>query len=312
MLIGYSDIDIRLAQPAIEIGRRAEALGYDSLYFAGGGRDSALLGALTGQMVPRLRVGASVVSVWQNKPLTMAETAIIANEALDGRFVLGLGLSHPHMVEQRLGMKFERPILYLREYLTILMQFMDDHAVDFEGELLSAHWPVNIPFARRPQVLVAALGPQALRVAGRLSDGTMTFMVPLRSLEGMTIPIASQAAEEVGRPRPHFLASIPICVTADKARARADAAETFVNYGSGHYPSYRAALDRGETAGPEDVAIFGSEEEVAAALGRYRDIGIDEIYCVPFGTPQERLRTFRFLPQLSEYNAAAGAAAGAR
>ncbi|CAN5248132.1 TIGR03564 family F420-dependent LLM class oxidoreductase [soil metagenome] len=306
MKIGYSDIDIRLGKPAIEIGRKAEALGYDSLYFAGGGRDSAMLATLTGHSVPRLRVGSSIVSVWQNRPLAMAETAIIANEALDGRFVLGLGLSHPHMVVDRLGMKFERPILYLREYLTILMQCLDDHKADYDGELLSAHAPINIQYNRRPQVLIAALGPQALRVAGRLSDGTMTFMVPLRSLEELTIPIASQAAQEVGRPRPHFLASLPICVPADKERARADAAQTFINYGSGYYPSYRAALDRAEVAGPDDVAIFGTEEEVAQALGRYRDIGIDEIYCVPFGTPEERAATFEFLPQLSEYNAAGG------
>lgn len=305
MRISYMDIDLRHAKPAIELGRAAEELGYDGMYFAGGGRDPVLLSALTGQAVPRLRLGSGIVSVWQIKPLAMAESAIIANEALDGRFVLGLGLSHPHMVQDRMGVKYERPILVLKEYLTILMQCLDNHAVDFEGEVLSAHATLNIPFARRPQVLIAALGPQALRVTGRLADGTMTFMVPLRSLEEMAIPTASQAAAEVGRPRPYFLASMPICVTADKERARADAAKTFVNYGSGYYPSYRAALDRGGIAGPEDVAIIGSEEEVARELGRYRDIGIDEIYCVPFGTPEEQARTFCFLPQLSEHNAAA-------
>lgn len=299
MQIGYTDIDIRLAGPAIELAREAEARGYDSLYFAGGGRDSALLAALSGHSVSRLAVGSSIVSIWQIKPLAMAETAIIANDALDGRFILGLGLSHFHMVEQRLGMKFERPIRYLREYLTILMQCLEQKEANFDGEMLSSHAPINIPFTKRPRVLIAALGPQALRVAGSLSDGTITFMVPLRSLEDMTIPIASQAAQEAGRPRPHFCASIPICVTADKDRARADAAATFVNYGSGYYPSYRAALDRGEASGPEAVAIFGDEEEVRRELGRYRDIGIDEICCVPFGTPEERIHTFRFLAELS-------------
>lgn len=97
----------------------------------------------------------------------------------------------------------------------------------------------------------------------------MTFMVPLRSLEELTIPIASQAAQEAKRPRPHFCVSIPICVTADKVRARQDAAATFVNYGSGYYPSYRAALDRAEIKGPDDVAIFG----------------VDEIYCISLRIP---------------------------
>lgn len=305
MRISYLDIDLRHGKPAVELGRTAEELGYDGVYFAGGGRDPVLLSALTGQAVPRLRLGSGIVSIWQIKPLALAESAIIANEALDGRFVLGVGLGHPHMVQERMGVKYERPIRFLREYLTILMQCLEHRAVDFDGEMLSAHATLNITFAQRPQVLVAALGPQALRVTGRLADGTMTFMVPLNSLEEMTIPIASQAAAEAGRPRPYFLASMPICVTADKDRARSAAAVTFVNYGSGYYPSYRAALDRAGIAGPEDVAIIGTEEEVARELGRYRDIGIDEIYCVPFGTAEEQARTFRFLPQLSEHNAAA-------
>src|SRR6202030_3368294 len=116
-------------------------------------------------------LGTSVLSVFQLQPVALAEQALTVNDALGGRFRLGLGLSHAHMVEHRFGLNFERPIRYLREYLTILMQVLDTVQVDFKGEMLAAQTTLRITGVRRPQVLIAALGPQALRVAGALSDG---------------------------------------------------------------------------------------------------------------------------------------------
>ena len=237
-------------------------------------------------------------------PLAMAEQALTVNDALGGRFVLGLGISHPHMVRERFGRTYERPVRFLREFLTILMTAMDRGKVDFDGDMLSCHTELRLQNMRRPKVLIAALGPQSVAVAGRWADGTLTFMVPLPALESMTIPTASAAAREAGRPRPFFLAQAPICVTRDEAAARAHIGKQFERYGNGYYPAYKASLDRaGVSGGPGAVALVGTEEQVARELARYRDIGIDQFMGVVSGTPDEQARTTAFIAQLSDYNA---------
>jgi F420-dependent oxidoreductase-like protein len=304
MRIGLTDQETRSVGPALANMRASESAGLDCAWIAGGWRDPMTLCAIGAREVPRISVGTAIVSIWETVPVALAEQALTIHDAVGGRFTLGLGLSHPHQVEQRAGMKLERPIRVLREYLTILMSALEKRQVDFSGEIYSAHTDIRVPAEGRPQVLIAALGPQAVRAAGALADGTLTFMVPLPSLVEMTMPEASKAAREAGRPRPYFAASVPVCVTNDEPRARDDCAATFVNYGSGYYPSYRAALDRAAVGGPRDVGLIGDEDSVAREIEAYRAAGIDELIAVPFGKPEEKARTRAFLGGLSEFSAA--------
>ena len=283
----------------MEAGKLSEVTGFDGHWTAGGWRDSLTLSTLIGWEVPRVTVGTSILSIWQLPPIALAEQLLTVHDALGGRFTAGLGLSHFHMVESRFGRKFERPIRYMREYLTILRAALDDRLVDFQGEILSASTDIRVPAQSRPQLLFAALGPQAVSVASRLADGLLTFMVPLPSLEKMTIPRAESAAASVGRLRPRVCVELPICLTSDHERARESAAETFANYGSGYYPSYRAALDRGGIEGPADVAVIGDERFILGQLRDYRDSGIDEIAYVPFSSDSDRERTHEFLGNLA-------------
>jgi 5,10-methylenetetrahydromethanopterin reductase len=303
MRIGILEYDVRTAGPAIEGARKAEAAGFDCYWLAGGWRDPITLQAIVGTHVPRISLATGVASVWQTHPLAAAEQALTVNDAVGGRFVLGLGLAHFHMVETRMGRKFERPIRMLREYLTILMTAMDTGKVDFKGEMLSAHTDLRLPKIPRPKVLIAALGPQSVKVTGTWADGTVTFMVSKQSLETMTVPTASAAAKEAGRPRPYFVAQAPICITNDVDRVKAEVAKTFIQYGNGFYPSYQNALHRDGLSGPAEIAVVGDETAVLAELCRYRDIGMDEFMGVVLcGTDEEKARTKAFLAAQSERN----------
>lgn len=303
MKIGFNaDLNTRSVDEAVAGARNAEQAGFDSFYCPGGWRDTVTLLTCAGREVPRIHLGSSIVSIWGIKPVVLAEQALTVNQALHGRFVLGLGLSHFHMVEGRLGMKFERPIRYMREYLTILDQAMKTGRVDFDGEMLSAHTQLKLDGTVAPKVLFAALGPQAVKVAGAWSDGTITFMVTPRTHETMTVPVASAAAKEAGRGKPWFCVSAPVCVTNKPDEARAAAAVAWAPYGNGYYPSYRAALDQDGVKGPEDAAIIGDEAAVLRGIERYRDAGADEFVGITFGQAEDVARTNRFLSTLSEYN----------
>lgn len=299
MKLSIVDSESRSVESAAKAAKQSEVAGYEGHWIAGGWRDGVSLSLVAGREVPRITVGSSIVSIWQLPPIALAEQLLTVHDALGGRFTAGLGLSHPQMVENRFGRSFERPIAYMREYLTILMGALDDRAVTFSGHLLSASTDIRVPAQGRPPVVFAALGPQAVSVAARLVDGLLTFMVPLSSLAESTIPRAERVAAAEGRSRPRFIVELPICVTNDAGAARVDAARTFVNYGSGYYPSYRAALDRGGVDGPADVAVIGDESSVLQSLRTYRDIGVDEIAYVPFSSQTDRARTHEFLGALA-------------
>jgi alkanesulfonate monooxygenase SsuD/methylene tetrahydromethanopterin reductase-like flavin-dependent oxidoreductase (luciferase family) len=113
----------------------------------------------------------------------------------------------------------------------------------------------------------------------------MTWMTGPATVESHIIPTIRAAAAEAGRPLPHIGVGLPVCVTDDKAAARAEAAKTFAIYGQ--LPSYRAMLDREGAGGPADVAIVGTEREVKDQIVRLRDIGTTEFCGAPFGTADQ-------------------------
>ncbi len=159
-----------------------------------------------------------------------------------------------------LGLDWDKPVRHLREYLSILGPLVRGTAVDVEGETLTAKLGLSIPDAAPVPVVVAALGSQMLTVAGRLSDGTVTWMTGPETIGSHIVPTISAAAEEAGRPAPQVVCMLPVAVTDDPDDARARAAERFQMYG--HLPSYRAMLDREGAEGPADVAIVGDADTV--------------------------------------------------
>jgi alkanesulfonate monooxygenase SsuD/methylene tetrahydromethanopterin reductase-like flavin-dependent oxidoreductase (luciferase family) len=144
-----------------------------------------------------------------------------------------------------------------------------------------------------PPVFVAALGPQMLRVAGRRTSGTVTWMTGPKTLADYVVPTIRSAAAEVDR-HAEVVAGFPVCVTDDVAGVRAFAAEKLAVYGL--LPSYRAMLDREGIKGPADIAIIGDEETVGQQFDALRASGIDELSAfVLQRNDEERVRTHALL-----------------
>jgi 5,10-methylenetetrahydromethanopterin reductase len=194
------------------------------------------------------------------------------------------------------GLSFDKPLRHMREYLAVLMPLLLDGKADVDGETISTH--VEVAAAERPvtPVLVAALGPKMLELAGTVTQGTVTWMTGPATLAEHTVPTITAAAERAGRPAPQIVASLPICVTADVDAARERAAKYFQVYG--FLPSYRAMLDREGAAGPADVALVGDEATVAKAVQRVFDAGATEYVASMFGSREERAATRALLRSL--------------
>ncbi len=251
-----------------------------------------MIGAL-GQQVPGMRFGTSVVPTYPRHPMVMAEQAKTTSMLTGGRFTLGIGLSHQPVVEGMWGYSFDKPVRHAREYLDALMPLLAGEAVSFAGETVTARGKLAI-YAPEPPVLLAALGPQMLRLAGARCDGTITWMTGAATLKTLTVPTIAEAASEAGRPAPRIAAGIPIWVTDDVDTARAAAASTFAIYGQ--LPSYRTMLDHEGIDGPEDLAIIGDEATCAGRLDEFRAAGVSQFLASEFAnTPEARQRTRAFL-----------------
>jgi 5,10-methylenetetrahydromethanopterin reductase len=298
------DIGARTADEAIAGALAAERDGLDTYWAPGGWRDPLTLLAVAGQHARRVGLGAGIVSVYASHPTAVAEQALTVNSAVAGRLVLGIGISHRHMVEQRFGASFEKPVRYLREFLTILDSLFDTGSVDFTGEVLSAHTELRIKGVERPPVLVAALSELSLRVTGRLADGALTNFLGPRILSAEIIPTISAAARTAGRPAPRMVVSMPILVTHDEASGR-EKANDYLGVYLTRYTAYRSTFERQGVDGPGSLAIIGDEEAVATELSRYADIGIEEFAAHLFGTPEDQARTRAFIATLGSERSSA-------
>jgi 5,10-methylenetetrahydromethanopterin reductase len=277
--------------------RRLEGLGVDSAWMPGipNGPDILTLLAVAGRATQRIELGSAVLPALPRHPAALAIQALAVNDALGGRFTLGLGVSHQKVMEGHLGLSFERPVATMRDYLGILRPLLADHAVDYTGTRLRTRLWLDVATTAEatPGVLVAALGPQMLRLAGRHADGTVTWMTGMSTLEHHVVPGIVAAAQEAGRPAPRILAGLPVMLAADEAAGRAAAAEEFSVYG--RLPAYQAMFEREGAAGPADIALVGDEAQLAAALARVRDAGATEFQATPFGDAQAIDRTVEFL-----------------
>jgi 5,10-methylenetetrahydromethanopterin reductase len=170
--------------------------------------------------------------------------------------------------------------------------------VSFRGETLSANGTLNITGATPFPVLVAALGPKMLELAGTAADGTITWMTGPATLESHTVPTITKAAEQTRRPPPRVCVGLPVCVTDDPDGARERAGRVFAVYDS--LPSYKAMLDREGATGPADVAMVGAEATVAADVRRLADVGTTDFTAVEYGSLSkgDRQRTRALLRSL--------------
>ncbi len=237
--------------------------------------------------VDTIEVGSAVLPIQNQHPMLLAQRALMLNVIAGGRFVLGLGMTHQAVTEGMWGIPYDKPVRRMREYLDGLQPLLAAQAADAIGETVTTRGALQISGARAPDVYLAALGPQMLRLAGRRTAGTLTWMCGPKTLSEHIGPTLRAAAAEEGREETsvRVVASLPVCVTDDVAGARAQAAEQLSMYGS--LPAYRAMLDREGHANPEDLAIIGDEQTVSDRLDELGGLGVDEFTAVVFDASTE-------------------------
>ena len=176
----------------------------------------------------------------------------------------------------------------------MLQPLLRGEAVSFQGEFFRVQAQLRVAGVADVPVLVAALGPRMLKVTGELAEGTVTWMTGPKTLDSHIGPSIRAAAKDAGRPEPRIAAGLPIALASDGAAARELAGKMFQMYGT--LPSYRAMLDREGAASPGDVAITGSEQDLRAALGRLRDVGVTDFSAALFPAEEGAAeRTLEFL-----------------
>jgi F420-dependent oxidoreductase-like protein len=280
----------KLAEQGVATAWCSQIFGYDAL----------TLLAVVGREVPGIELGTAVIPTYPRHPMVLAAQALTTQAATGGRLVLGIGLSHQIMIEGVFGYSFDHPARHMREYLSALMPLLGGEAVSYKGETLSANTmaPLDVKVDEPPSVLVAALGPTMLRLAGQHTAGTVTWMTGPATIASHIVPSITKAAEDAGRPAPRVAVGLPVSVTTDVERARATADRTFAIYGQ--LPSYRAMLDREGAEGPANVAIVGDEEVVARQIGALAEAGATDFSAAPFGSADEIRRTIGLISGLAK------------
>ena len=261
------------------------------------GLDALTALAVAGSQVPGIELGTAVVPTYPRHPAVLAQQALTTATALGGRLTLGIGLSHKIVIEGMYGYSFDRPARHMREYLSILLPLLNGEQASFQGETMRAQIGLSTPRPRRVPVLLAALAPQMLRLAGQRADGTVLWMTGPATIRDYIVPTITQAAAAAGRPSPRVVCLLPVCVTDDPDGARVRANRVLAIYGQ--LPSYRAMLDREGAAQPGDVVLTGDEDAVAAQIRALDEAGVTDFVAVEYSRGEDQVRTRALLKSLA-------------
>ncbi|WP_163507312.1 TIGR03564 family F420-dependent LLM class oxidoreductase [Fodinicola acaciae] len=249
--------------------------------------------AATAPAVPGIELGTAIVPTFPLHPLALASQALSVQAMVGNRLTLGVGLSHRVVIEERFGISYDRPARHLREYLSALVPLLHGESIAYEGETLKAAGAVTVPGSRPPGVLVSALGPVTLRIAGELTDGTITNWAGPATLADHVVPAISSAASAT----PRIVAAVMVSVTSDEAAVRGWVKDNFGMAST--LPSYRSMLEREGAGGVEDVVVVGDESSVERQLQRQLDAGATEFIAFPLGSAADRARTTDLLVALN-------------
>jgi F420-dependent oxidoreductase-like protein len=269
-------------EKVIEQAQRAEADGFAALWYP-----SAVMGdpvtpmAMAGRATSSIELGTAVLQTYTTHPVLQVNRIVSAAASM-GRpgFTLGIGPSHEPVIEGMFGIPYATAGRHTEEYVSIVAGLLAGEAVTFEGEELTLRGVQALAIPQPVSVLVSALAPRLLRVAGEQADGTILWMGNARSIETHVAPRIGKAAADAGRPAPRIVAGLPVAVHDDVDEARAVAAKQFAMYGM--LPNYRRILDHGGVAGPAEAAIVGDEASVAVQLQGLVDAGATDIWAAIF------------------------------
>jgi len=300
----YAEKPAKLAADAAA----AEAAGFTSLWVPQIPDDFDALTALTlmGQATDRVELGTAVLPIQSRHPIAMAQQALSTQAVCEGRLTLGIGPSHHWVVEDMLGLSYEKPARLVRHYLEVLnAAFAGPGPVDVENDSFRVHNPLDITDITPTPILLAALAPIMLKLAGELAGGTILWLADERAIGDHIAPSITKAAADAGRPEPRIVAGVPVTLCPND---QVDAAREWANKMLGHAeisPNYQRLLDRGDATDVGDILAAGDEEAVLTRLKRFKDAGVTDfsVRLIAFGkTLEERIaskeRTLEFLASL--------------
>jgi F420-dependent oxidoreductase-like protein len=282
--------------------QRAEAAGFQSAWLANiFGVDAMTVAALAGAATARIELGTAVVPTHSRHPFYMAQQALTTQAACGGRFVLGLGPSHRVVIENLLGLSFERAALHVQEYVQVVSELLRTGKCSFAGQLYRVNASLSVQVPAPPPILIGALQPRMRRIAGALCAGTITWMTGPRAIGEQRAPELRAAAREAGRPEPRIVCGLPVVVTDDVAGAREAATRAFATYAG--LPSYRAMLDAEGAAAPGDLLLAGDAAQIERGLERLCSAGVTDFNATIFGYGADRAasaaRTRELLAELA-------------
>ena len=248
--------------------------------------------ALMGASTSRIELGTAVVPLQAQHPIALARQALSVQAACEGRLTLGVGPSHHWIVQDMLGLPYERPAGYTRDYLDVLDAALNGPGpVDVENASFTVHNPLDLGPVTPLPVLIAALGPAMLKLAGERADGTVLWMADERAVAEHVVPRITKAAEDAGRPAPRIVAGIPVCLCLPE---EVDAARERTNRILGEAeisPNYQRVLGYGDAKDIGDLCAAGDEAAILARFKRFADAGVTDlsVRLMPLGENRDEL-----------------------
>ncbi len=292
----------------IASAQAAEAAGFDSVWVPQipDEFDALTAVALMGNATSRIELGTAVMPIQSRHPVAMAQQALSTQAAAGGRFTLGLGPSHHWIVSDMFGLPYDRPAAQMRDYVEVLdVALAGPGSVDVENDTYRVHNPLDVTDQPVP-MLVAALGPVMLQLAGERTAGTILWMADERAIADHIVPRITKAAAQAGRPAPRVVAGVPVTLCRND---EVDAVRSWANKALGHAeysPNYQRLLEHGDAGDVGDMCAAGDEATVLARLRSFRDAGTTDLAArvLPFGADRaarvaSRERTEQFLASVS-------------
>jgi probable F420-dependent oxidoreductase len=272
----WGHLDSLPIEEARAYARRVDGLAYGTLWVPEtvGREPFTLLGLLAAETT-EIRLGTSIVSIWGHDAQTTRMAAMTLHEATQGRFVLGLGVSHPHLAQRLRGHTYERPLTRMREYLAAY------RAAVYRGPASEAG---------DPPILIAALRERMLALAATDADGAFPYLVTPERVAWMRGVLDSAAAGRESRPI--LAVSMPAALQSDSEAARATARAYLMPYL--RTPAYQASwAEQGfveadwEKPGSDRLVkamvAQGDIEGLRARLAELVAAGADQVAVIPLG-----------------------------
>jgi F420-dependent oxidoreductase-like protein len=307
--------EVRELERALSLIEKAEQLGFHSAMLGCGHHmDPLIVFALARERTERLLLTTNIMPTFTRHPLVMAMQASTTQAALAGRLRLGLGPGHASVIEGSFGLSFERLIRHTTEYFNVLRDVFESGASNFQGEMYRVDWQIDVETPAIP-VLLASLGAQMCRTAGRHADGVLPWLAPPRYVRDTIIPELRSSAAAAGRPTPPVVMIMPCILSTDRDQVRAGVHSYLDLYPRLEayaallqrcgVPDAERALEDGWTDAMIDAVVpHGDQAAMAASMRAYQQAGVAEMAFLPVGVgadPQASVeRSWELLAELHE------------